>query len=616
MRARRSQWSDPDQDGGFERFPGRLDKSFLIRDVHGCEDSCIVHAGAWRIRLGQCVLAVYPYPKVIPDFPPTTAWPMRAHAAGPISGASSLSFDSLGLRPELLRAVKEQGYSSPTSVQREAVPAVLGGEDLLAAAQTGTGKTAGFALPLLQRLMETQPPRSRRCPVRALVVVPTRELALQVDESIRTYGAHLPLRSITIFGGVGMGPQIDGLRAGRDIVVATPGRLLDHVSRRTIDLGQVEILVLDEADRMLDMGFIHDIKRIIALLPGRRQSLLFSATFSDSIRTLANRLLNSPRLIEVAPRNSAAELVDQIVYSVDRSRKTDLLVELVHGGAWKQVLVFTRTKHGADRLARKLDREQITAAAIHGNKSQNARTRALASFKQGEVRVLVATDIAARGLDIDGLPHVVNFELPNVAEDYVHRIGRTGRAGASGEAVSLVSAEERPLLSEIEKLLGRRLKARSRATLGWTPVSVSPLPAELAKSRDTGGQRANVTGNVALARTATAPSRKGHLIPARVRDARSGNRVLAAIRGRPGISKERRFGTEEIAMAIGTVKWFNPAKGFGFIAPEGEGKDVFIHISALERGGITGLAEGQKIEYEVGTGRDGRTAAENIRLVD
>jgi ATP-dependent RNA helicase RhlE len=399
----------------------------------------------------------------------------------------------------LLRAVHEQSYDTPTPVQREAIPAILAGEDLLAAAQTGTGKTAGFALPLLQRLTATPSPRSGFRPVRGLILVPTRELALQVGESIRAYGAHLPIRSTTIFGGVGMGPQLDALRAGRDIVVATPGRLLDHVTRNTIDFGQVEILVLDEADRMLDMGFIHDIKRVIALLPRRRQNLLFSATFPDAIRALADQLLNRPRLIEVARRNSPAEKVDQIVYRVDRDRKTALLAELIHGGEWEQVLVFTRTKHGANKLVQKLDRAHVTAAAMHGNKSQSARVRALASFKQGEVRVLVATDIAARGLDIDTLPHVVNFELPNVAEDYVHRIGRTGRAGASGEAISLVCVDEARLLRDIEKLLGRRLPARELA--GFEP-DPNARPKPVGQGRGASRRRPNEVGRAASPRAA------------------------------------------------------------------------------------------------------------------
>ena len=393
-----------------------------------------------------------------------------------------------------MRAIREQGYTTPTPVQREAIPAILGGEDLLAAAQTGTGKTAGFALPLLQRLTATPSPRSGFRPVQGLILVPTRELALQVGESIRTYGAHAPIRSTTIFGGVGMGPQLDALRAGRDVVVATPGRLLDHVARKTIDLGQVEILVLDEADRMLDMGFIHDIKRVIALLPRRRQNLLFSATFPDSIRTLANQLLNRPRLIEVARRNSPAEKVNQIVYRVDKDRKTTLLAELIHRGEWRQVLVFTRTKHGANKLVQKLERAHVTAAAMHGNKSQSARVRALADFKQGEVRVLVATDIAARGLDIDTLPHVVNFELPSVAEDYVHRIGRTGRAGASGEAISLVCVDEARLLRDIEKLLGRQLPARELA--GFEP-DPNTRPKPVGKGRDASRRRPNEVGRAA-----------------------------------------------------------------------------------------------------------------------
>jgi len=418
-----------------------------------------------------------------------------------------LTFDSLGLRAELLRALREQRYTKPTPVQREAIPAVLRGEDLLAAAQTGTGKTAGFALPLLQRLMATPPSGARFRPVRALILVPTRELALQVGESVRTYGAHVPLNSTTIFGGVGMRPQLDALRAGRDIVVATPGRLLDHVGRKTIDLGRIEILVLDEADRMLDMGFVHDIKRVLALLPRRRQTLLFSATFSDSIRALADRLLDRPRRIEVAPRNSPAETVNQIVYRVDRTRKADLLAELIHRGGWERALVFTRTKHGANKLAQKLERARLTAAAIHGNKSQSARTRALASFKRGAVRVLVATDIAARGLDIHGLPQVVNFELPNVAEDYVHRIGRTGRAGASGEAVSLVCVDEDAFLREIEKLLGRRLPVRELA--GFEPdPNVRPRPILQGRGNGAGRRRRDESGGGAPPRPGRPRRRK------------------------------------------------------------------------------------------------------------
>ncbi len=364
-----------------------------------------------------------------------------------------MSFSSLGLSAELVRAVSEKGYTQATPVQLQAIPVILEGRDILAGAQTGTGKTAGFTLPLLQRLSAKS--HGGRRAVRALILTPTRELAAQVEESVRAYGRHLPLKSTVIFGGVGFNPQADKLRHGVDILVATPGRLLDHVGQRTVDLSHVEILVLDEADRMLDMGFIRDIRRILALLPRERQNLLFSATFSDEIKQLADGLLNSPALIEVARRNTAAELVTQVVHPVDRVRKRELLSHLIHSQGWKQVLVFTRTKHGANRLAEQLDDDGIGATAIHGNKSQGARTKALADFKKGAVRVLVATDIAARGLDIDQLPHVVNYELPNVPEDYVHRIGRTGRAGKEGVAASLVCVDERDFLRDIERLLKR-----------------------------------------------------------------------------------------------------------------------------------------------------------------
>ena len=367
-----------------------------------------------------------------------------------------MSFDTLGLSAELLRAVAEQGYSEPTPVQRQAIPVILQERDILAGAQTGTGKTAGFTLPLLQRLNARAPRQGRRA-VRALILTPTRELAAQVGESVTTYGRHLPLNSAVIFGGVKINPQIQALRRGVDILVATPGRLLDHVSQKTLDLSAVEILVLDEADRMLDMGFIRDIRRILALLPQRRQNLLFSATYSNDIRKLADSLLDTPALIEVARRNTPAERVSQVIHPVDRERKRELLSFMVGSHNWRQVLVFTRTKHGANRLSRQLEQDGISSAAIHGNKSQGARTRALADFKRGEVRVLVATDIAARGLDIDQLPHVVNYELPNVPEDYVHRIGRTGRAGNEGQAVSLVCVDEHKLLGDIERLLQRDL---------------------------------------------------------------------------------------------------------------------------------------------------------------
>ncbi len=366
-----------------------------------------------------------------------------------------MSFKTLGLRTELVRAVSEKGYSTPTPIQTQAIPPILKGQDIMGGAQTGTGKTAGFTLPLLQRLMESGKPAGGKRPVRALVLTPTRELAAQVAESVVDYGKYLPLRSTVIYGGVSINPQKDKLRQGVDILIATPGRLLDHAAQKTVDLSEVDILVLDEADRMLDMGFIRDIRRVLALLPRQKQTLLFSATFSNEIKKLANELLDSPALVEVARRNTASERVDQVVHPVDKSRKRALLSYLIGSNNWKQVLVFTRTKHGANRLSKQLISDGITSAAIHGNKSQGARTRALADFKSGNIRVLVATDIAARGLDIDQLPHVVNYELPNVPEDYVHRIGRTGRAGNEGEAMSLVCVDEHKLLRDIERLIKR-----------------------------------------------------------------------------------------------------------------------------------------------------------------
>jgi ATP-dependent RNA helicase RhlE len=368
-----------------------------------------------------------------------------------------MSFANLGLSEEILRAVSERGYTEPTPIQAQAIPVVLSGRDLMGGAQTGTGKTAGFTLPILQLLSASAKPVTGKSPIRVLVLIPTRELAAQVEESVRDYGKYLKLSSMTMIGGVNINPQIQRLRTRVDILVATPGRLLDHVQQRTVDLSHVEILVLDEADRMLDMGFIRDIKKILALLPKQRQNLLFSATFSDEIKALADGLLNNPALIEVARRNATAELITQKIYPVDRERKRALLTQLIKENNWFQVLVFTRTKHGANNLAEHLNKDGITAMAIHGNKSQAARTRALAEFKTGKLQVLCATDIAARGIDISELPHVVNYELPNVAEDYVHRIGRTGRAGSEGEASSLVCIDEHKLLRDIERLIKREI---------------------------------------------------------------------------------------------------------------------------------------------------------------
>jgi ATP-dependent RNA helicase RhlE len=377
-----------------------------------------------------------------------------------------MPFAALGLKPELVRALQERSYTEPTPIQAHVIPHILERRDVLAGAQTGTGKTAAFTLPLLQ-LLDAHG-SSGKAP-RALILVPTRELAAQVGESIRLYGKHLRLRSAVIFGGVGIHPQIDALRRGTDIVVATPGRLLDHAEQKTIDLSRIEFLILDEADRMLDMGFIHDIRRVLRLLPKQKQNLMFSATYSDDIRRLAQSLLQDPLEIEVARRNAAVDTVEQRAYHVAKEHKRTLLSQLIREGNWSQVLVFTRTKHGANRLTKQLQEDGIAAAAIHGNKSQSARTAALGDFKQNRIRALVATEVAARGLDIKELPHVVNYELPNVPEDYVHRIGRTGRAGATGVAVSLVASDETGLLKAIERLLNRRIELTPTPELNALP---------------------------------------------------------------------------------------------------------------------------------------------------
>ena len=401
-----------------------------------------------------------------------------------------MSLETLGLSAELLLAVREQGYTEPTPIQAKAIPIVLAGEDVMAAAQTGTGKTAAFTLPLLHRLSQNAEPARNGRPVRALILTPTRELAAQVAENVASYAKHLPLTSTVVFGGVNINPQTSQLRRGVDILIATPGRLLDHAGQRNVDLSKVEILVLDEADRMLDMGFIHDIRKVMALLPekSKRQNLLFSATFSADIKRLANGLLNSPKMVEVATQNATADKIKQTIHPVDKIRKRELLSLLIRTNNWEQVLVFTRTKHGANRLAQQLEQDGLNTAAIHGNKSQGARTKALAGFKGGTVKVLIATDIAARGLDIDQLPHVVNYELPNVPEDYVHRIGRTGRAGREGEAVSLVSPDEEKLLRDIERLLNTKLPRIVPEGFKASGIAPPPEPEHRGRSSNSRGR--------------------------------------------------------------------------------------------------------------------------------
>jgi len=442
-----------------------------------------------------------------------------------------MSFNTLGLKAELLRAIETQGYTTPTPVQAQAIPAILKGGDILAGAQTGTGKTAAFTLPMLQRLSEvaTDKTTKRKRAVRALVLTPTRELAAQVAESTQNYGKHLSLKSAVVFGGVNIKPQIDRFRQGVDIIVATPGRLLDHATQKTVDLSQVEILILDEADRMLDMGFINDIKKILALIPNKRQNLLFSATYSNEIKQLAQQFLHEPTMIEVARQNTATETVSQLVHPVDRSRKRELLTHIIDAGEWKQVLVFTRTKHSANRLSKQLEQSGITSAAIHGNKSQAQRTKALKSFKTNDIRVLVATDIAARGLDIDQLPHVVNFELPNVAEDYVHRIGRTGRAGNEGEAISLICIDELKLLNGIEKLIKREIKKETIEGFAPDPsIKAEVIPNGRNNSGGRQQQNRRPASQARPARSST-PQRKQQ--PQRARNSNQQNRSRQELRG-------------------------------------------------------------------------------------
>ena len=436
-----------------------------------------------------------------------------------------MTFSDLGLSPALVKAVEEKGYTKPSPIQEKAIPHILEGKDILASAQTGTGKTAGFTLPVLQHLSETKHPKYR--PLRALVLTPTRELAAQVHDNIREYSKYVNIKSTVIFGGVNAKPQISTLKNGIDILVATPGRLLDLHDRKALSFRRIEVLILDEADRMLDMGFVRDINKIISFMPSKRQNLMFSATFSNDIKKLASGILKNPVSVETAPQNSTAKKVTHIVYKVDKKKKTEFTIKLIKDNNWSQVLIFTRTKHGANKLTEKLIKAGISAAAIHGNKSQGARTKALRNFKDNSIKILVATDIAARGLDIPLLPHVINFELPNVPEDYVHRIGRTGRAGAAGEAISLVCSEESEYQSEIEKLLKEKLK--SIIIEGFEPTDTDPPKRAASQSKGSFGKK-NKGGSSGGNNTKRKPHFKGN----KTSGSNSG-------RGRTGAAKKKRY---------------------------------------------------------------------------
>ena len=432
-----------------------------------------------------------------------------------------MSFTSLGLNEALLKAIKEKGYETPSPIQEKAIPHILQGKDILASAQTGTGKTAGFTLPVLQYLSETKHAKFR--PIRALVLTPTRELAAQVYENVKEYSKYLDIKSTVVFGGVKAASQIKTIKQGVDILVATPGRLLDLHNQNVVSFKRIEVFILDEADRMLDMGFVRDINKIIGFMPAKRQNLMFSATFSDDIKKLANGILKNPVSVEATPKNSTAHKVSHKVYLVDKSKKTEVTINLIKDGNWNQVLIFTRTKHGANKLAKQLNSSKISAAAIHGNKSQGARTKALAEFKENSIRVLVATDIAARGLDIPLLPHVINFELPNVPEDYVHRIGRTGRAGASGDAISLVCSEETEYQKEIEKILNQKLETEIIA--GYEPKDTAgPKRAATQSKGSFGKKKPNTSGG-------NRPKKKPHF---------KGNKPSTSGRGRTGAPKKSR----------------------------------------------------------------------------
>ena len=438
-----------------------------------------------------------------------------------------MSFESLGLSKALLKAIQEKGYTTPSPIQEKAIPHILEGKDVLASAQTGTGKTAGFTLPILQFLSETKHPKYR--PLRALVLTPTRELAAQVYDNVREYSKYVNIKSAVVFGGVKPASQIATLKKGVDILVATPGRLLDLHDRKAVSFKRIDVLILDEADRMLDMGFARDLNKLISFMPSKRQNLLFSATFSKEIKKLAEGILRNPVEVETAPKNSTAKKVSHQVYKIDKKRKTEFTIELIKENNWSQVLIFTRTKHGANRLTEKLVKSKISAAAIHGNKSQGARTKALKNFKENSIKVLVATDIAARGLDIPLLPHVINYELPNVPEDYVHRIGRTGRAGAEGEAISFVCSEETEYQKEIEKLLGEKLK--SSIVEGYEPTDTAAPKRAATQSKGSFGKKKKVSNTASSEKKK--PRKKPHF---------KGNKPSNSLgRKRPNKSSKKRF---------------------------------------------------------------------------
>lgn len=475
---------------------------------------------------------------------------------GQITNLTHTTFQALGVAEPLLLALSAENHNTPTPIQTQAIPALLAGRDMLGIAQTGTGKTAAFALPILQRLAQSRPARKPR-QISALILAPTRELAVQIDERLNAYGRGLGITRAVVLGGVSQGPQVKALAKGIDILTATPGRLLDLINQGAVRLDGVSFLVLDEADRMLDMGFVKDVKKIVAKLPKERQSLLFSATMPADVAKLAAGILTDPIRVEATPAATTVEKVDQRVFFVDAKGKRQLLEKLLGDPAFSRVIVFTRTKHGANRVTKQLDDAGISATAIHGNKSQGARQRALDGFRSGSERVLVATDIAARGIDVDGVTHVINYELPNVPESYVHRIGRTARAGKAGIAISFCDPSERAYLKDIERLTKQPLAVGA-------PAKTFDLPLNPKFTKQT--------------KSIKTPASKG-----------------------------------DFHMATGTVKWFNPTKGFGFITPDDGGKDVFVHISAVERSGIGNPAEGQKISYDLESDRQGRSSATNLR---